>query len=70
MMTKQNRRLPRILCRAKDFLDLSINYLVAFLLMSSRDATIPETMAKLAATCAPNGLEPGGEHGEVLCRWG
>ena len=42
---------------------------MVFLLVTLGDATIPETMAGLAAPCAPNGLEPGGEQGEVLCRW-
>ena len=61
MMTKQNWRPPHLPTL------LFINYLVVSLLISLRDATIPETMAKLAATCAPNGLEPGGEQDEVLC---
>ena len=43
---------------------------MVFLLMSLSDATILETIAELVATGAPNGLEPGGEHGEVLCHWG
>ena len=70
MMTKQNWRPPHLRCHAKQFLDptlLFINYLRVSLLISLRDATIPETMAELAATCAPNGLEPGGEQDEVLC---
>ena len=32
---------------------VAINYLVAFLFMSLRDATIPEAMAELAVPCAP-----------------